>query len=122
MAVQNNLSPIELGGYLMQIRDRAGIKQAELARRVTWSQAVLSRIESGERIVAPDELDQLLDAIDTPEAAKLKTSLNREWSILARPGLDHPDQDLLWSAEEVAQQLQALAAQPDVKNLSVINR
>ena len=34
----------------MQIRDRAGIKQAELARRVTWSQAVLSRIESGERI------------------------------------------------------------------------
>lgn len=116
MAVQDNVSPIELGGYLMQIRDRAGIKQAELARRVTWSQAVLSRIESGERIVAPDELDQLLDAIDTPEAAKLKASLNREWSILVRPGLDHPDQELLWSAEEVAQQLQALAAQPDVKH------
>ena len=105
MAVQENVSPIELGGHLMQIRDRAGIKQAELARRVTWSQAVLSRIESGERIVAPDELDQLLDAIDTPEAARLKASLNREWLILARPGLDHPDQDLLWSAEEVAQQL-----------------
>lgn len=116
MKVQDNVSPIELGSYLMQIRDRAGFKQAELARRVTWSQAVLSRIESGERIVAPDELDQLLDAIDTPEAAKLKASLNREWSILARPGLDHPDQDLLWSAEEVAQQLQVLAAQPDVKH------
>jgi transcriptional regulator with XRE-family HTH domain len=116
MANQDNVSPIELGGYLMQIRDRAGIKQAELARRVTWSQAVLSRIESGERIVAPDELDQLLDAIDTPEAVKLKAALNREWSILARPGLDHPDQDLLWSAEEVAQQLQALAGQPDVKH------
>lgn len=116
MAVQDNVSPIELGGHLMQIRDRAGIKQAELARRVTWSQAVLSRIESGERIVAPDELDQLLDAIDTPEAARLKASLNREWSILARPGLDHPDQDLLWSAEEVAQQLQALASRPDVKH------
>ena len=116
MAVQENVSPIELGGHLMQIRDRAGIKQAELARRVTWSQAVLSRIESGERIVAPDELDQLLDAIDTPEAARLKASLNREWLILARPGLDHPDQDLLWSAEEVAQQLQALASRPDVKH------
>lgn len=116
MPVQNNVSPIELGGYLMQIRDRAGIKQAELARLVTWSPAVLSRIESGERVVAPDELDQLLDAIDTPEAAKLKAALNRGWSILARPGLDHPDQDLLWSAEEVAQQLQALAAQPDVKH------
>lgn len=116
MAVQDNVSPIELGGYLMQIRDRAGMKQAELARRVTWSQAVLSRIENGERTVTPDELDQLLDAIDTPEAAKLKASLNREWLILARPGLDHPDQNLLWSAEEVAQQLQVLAAQPDVKH------
>ena len=116
MANQDNVSPIELGGYLMQIRDRAGIKQAELARRVTWSQAVLSRIESGERTVAPDELDQLLDAINTPEAKKLKAALNRTWSILARPGLDHPDQDLLWSAEEVARQLKGLAEQPDTKH------
>lgn len=45
MASQDNVSPIELGSYLMNIRDRAGLKQAELARRVTWSQAVLSRIE-----------------------------------------------------------------------------
>lgn len=116
MPGQENVTPIELGGYLMQIRDRAGIKQAELARRVTWSQAVLSRIESGERIVAPEELVQLLDAIDTPEAEKLKAALNRQWTVLGRPGLDHPDQDLLWSAEEVAQQLQALAGQPDVKH------
>ncbi len=116
MVCQINVSPLELGSYLMQIRDRAGIKQAELARRVTWSQAVLSRIESGERIVAPDELEQLLDAIDTPEAEKLKAALHRDWAVLVRPGLDHPDQELLWSAEEVAQQLQGLAQQPDVKH------
>jgi transcriptional regulator with XRE-family HTH domain len=116
MAAHENISPIELGGYLTQIRDKAGIKQAELARRVTWSQAVLSRIESGDRIIAPEELDQLLDAIATPEAELLKAALHREWSVLARPGLDHPDQELLWSAEEVAQQLQALAQQPDVKH------
>ena len=116
MSAQENVSPIELGGYLMKIRDRAGIKQVELARRVTWSQAVLSRIESGERTVAPDELEQLLDAIDTPEAEKLKAALRRDWAVLARPGLDHPDQELLWSAEEVAQQLQSLAQQPDVKH------
>ena len=105
MSSQEHISPIELGGYLTQIRDKAGIKQAELARRVTWSQAVLSRIESGDRAIAPEELDQLLDAIATPEAEQLKTALHREWSVLARPGLDHPDQELLWSAEEVAQQL-----------------
>lgn len=116
MSSQEHISPIELGGYLTQIRDKAGIKQAELARRVTWSQAVLSRIESGDRAIAPEELDQLLDAIATPEAEQLKTALHREWSVLARPGLDHPDQELLWSAEEVAQQLQDLAQQPDVKH------
>jgi transcriptional regulator with XRE-family HTH domain len=116
MSTQEHISPIELGGYLTQIRDKAGIKQAELARRVTWSQAVLSRIESGDRVIAPEELDQLLDAIATPAAEQLKAALHREWSVLTRPGLDHPDQELLWSAEEVAQQLQALAQQPDVKH------
>ena len=116
MTLNDNVSPLELGGYLTQIRERAGLKQAELARRVTWSQAVLSRIEGGERNVAPEELEHLLDAIATPEAEKLKTALGREWVTLPRPGLDHPDQDLLWSAEEVAQQLQTLVGQPDVKH------
>lgn len=116
MTEQDSISPIELGGYLTLIREKAGIKQVELARRVTWSQAVLSRVESGERSVLPEELEQLLDSIATPEAELLKTALRREWKILARPGLDHPDQDLLWLAEEVAQQLQTLGQQPDVKH------
>jgi transcriptional regulator with XRE-family HTH domain len=111
-----SISSIELGRNLMLIRERAGIKQAELARRVTWSPAVLSRIESGERPVADEELGQLLGAIDTPEAAQLKVALGRQWAVIERPGLDHPDQDLLWSAEHVAQQLRLLAQQPDVKH------
>lgn len=116
MSFQKNVSSLELGGHLMHIRDKAGIKQAELARRVTWSQAVLSRIESGERSMAPDELKQLLDAMAIPEAEKLKAALSREWNVLARPSLDHADQELLWSAEEIAQQLQHLAQQPDIKH------
>jgi transcriptional regulator with XRE-family HTH domain len=101
---------------LTQLRERAGLKQAELARKVTWSQAVLSRIESGDRSVAPEELEQLLRAIGTPESRQLEAALGREWAVIDRPGLDHPDQDLLWSAEQVAQQLQFLARQPDVKH------
>jgi transcriptional regulator with XRE-family HTH domain len=110
------ISPLELGRHLMQVRERAGIKQAELARRVTWSPAVLSRIESGERNIAIEELALVLDAIDTPEATMLRQALQRGWQILPRPALDHPDQDLLWSAEEVAQQLAALRDQPDVRH------
>ncbi len=116
MDAPQSVSPLELGRHLTHVRERAGIKQAELARRVTWSPAVLSRVESGERPVAAEELEQLLAAIDTPEAAQLKAALGRQWAVIERPGLDHPDQDLLWSAEEVAQQLHSLAQQPDVKH------
>ena len=59
MTEPREISPLELGRYLTQVRERSGIKQAELARKVTWSPAVLSRVESGERYLADDELDQL---------------------------------------------------------------
>ena len=36
----------ELGHRLTQVREAAGLKQAELARRITWSSAVFSRVES----------------------------------------------------------------------------
>lgn len=110
------VSPMELGRCLAQVRERANIKQAELAKKVTWSPAVLSRAESGDRALAPEELDALLTAIGTPEATRLKVALNRSWKVLQRPGLDHPDQDLLSAAEEVAQKLQSLASHPDVKH------
>ena len=106
----------ELGRYLAQVREGAGMKQAELARRITWSPAVLSRVESGERQLAPDELQTIISAIGTPEAAKLQGTIQREWAVVPRPSLDHPDQDLLWSAEQVAKELVALRDQPDVRN------
>ena len=106
----------ELGRYITQIRERAGLKQAELARKITWSQAVLSRVESGERPLASDELNTLLDAIATPEARELRENLQRSWLVLMRPPLDHPDYALLWEAEEVARQLAQLRERPDVRN------
>jgi transcriptional regulator with XRE-family HTH domain len=110
------ISPLELGKRLTKVRERAGIRQAELARQVTWSPAVLSRIESGERALAPEELEQLLSAIATPEAQRLRTALTHVWQVLPRPDLDHPDEELLWSAEEVAQQLVTLRDKPDVRH------
>lgn len=110
------VSQIELGRHLMKVRENAGIKQAELARKITWSQAVLSRIESGDRPLSQEELHAILSAIDTPEAAKLQELCQREWSVIPRPSLDHPDQDLLWSAEQVAKELVVLRDRPDVRN------
>lgn len=110
------ISPLELGRHLNQVRERANIKQAELARKITWSPAVLSRVESGDRALAPEELQTLLAAIDTPEASRLGEVLKREWTILPRPALDHPDQNLLWEAERVAKELVQLRDRPDVRH------
>ncbi len=106
-------NPVELGRYLMQVRERAGLKQAELAKRVALSSAVLSRIESGDRQVTIHEVQDILIQIGTSEAAELVKALQREWQVLSRPNLDHPDQELLWEAEQVACELVKLRDQPD---------
>jgi transcriptional regulator with XRE-family HTH domain len=97
----------------MQVRERGLVKQADLAKRVSLSPAVLSRIESGERAVTPEEVQDILDQLGTPEAQELSKAIKRSWHVLPRPPLDHPDQDLFWEAEQVARDLVALRDQPD---------
>jgi transcriptional regulator with XRE-family HTH domain len=110
------VTPKELGRRLKQIREAAGLKQSELARRVTWSQAVLSRIESGDRDLSPDEIRAVLEAIGTVEARHLSDVVTREWRELPRPPLDHEDQDLLWEAEQVCRALVDLRGDPKIRH------
>ena len=110
------VDPIELGGYLAQARERAGIKQAELARNITWSPALLSRIETGERSLTWDELTSIVKAIGTPETEHLLDTLPREWKVIPRPPLDHPDQDILWDAELVIAELNTFREKADIKH------
>jgi transcriptional regulator with XRE-family HTH domain len=116
MSVLAVIGQLELGKHLTQIRERADIKQAELARKLTWSPAVLSRVETGDRNLAPEELQMILEAIGTPEAEHLKEAIQRNWITIPRPPLDHPDQELLWAAEQVAKELVVLRDSPDVRN------
>lgn len=74
---------IAVGKYIATLREQARLKQAELARKLTWSPAVLSRVESGERTLGGDELATILNGIGTPEALKLQEMLAREWKILS---------------------------------------
>src|SRR5829696_264425 len=93
MSISDGFKHIEVARYLSQIRERAKIKQADLARQITWSPTILSRIESGERLLMPGELETIVDAIATPEAKHLLKLVERKWSVLPPPPLDHPDQD-----------------------------
>ncbi len=77
------------------------------------SQAVLSRIETGERSVSQQEALEFLQQIDSPEAKSLASALTRTWQLLPPPPLDHAEQDLLWEADKTASDLMELLAQLD---------
>jgi len=104
-----------VGSHIASLREQAGFKQNELAKRLEWSAALLSRVENGERALSLDELDIVLKGIGTPAAAKARQILSRKWTILPEPPPSDPDIDLLWTAEQAAQQIQALAERPDLK-------
>ncbi len=106
---------VAIGKRIAVLRDEAGLKQNELAKRITWSAAVLSRIENGDRALAPEELQTVLDGIGTADALKLREILGRQWQVIPEPDLGDSDADLLWEAEQAAQQVHALAERPDVK-------
>ncbi len=115
MRMSSRISAVALGQRLTQLREAAGLKQAELARQVTWSQAVLLRVEAGDRELNAEELSELLKRIGTPEAASLQEIVARDWQQLPIPPLDHPDQALLWTAETVAEALNAQAQGEDIR-------
>ena len=98
---------VEIGITLGKMRERAKIRQAELAARLGLSAAVLSRVESGERATTPEEINRIVEAIGSTEALALPTYLSRTWTVITRPEFDHPDQELLWEADETAARLQS---------------
>lgn len=104
-----------IGKHIATLRDQADLKQNELAGKLPWSAAVLSRIENGERPVSDDELEIILNGIGSPDAIRLKEVLARKWTVLPEAALGDSDADLLWEAEEAAQQVHDLAERPDVK-------
>ena len=105
---------LEVGNYLARLRNKAGIKQSELAAKLTFSSAVVSRVESGERAVSADELHSILNAIGTEEALLFCKTIDREWLNLPRPPLGHPQELILWEAEQAFQRVRALSENPKI--------
>ena len=106
----------EIGRYLAHLRDDADLNQNEVAQRMTWSPAVISRIESGQRPVTYDELNSILDAIGTEKAFEFKETACRNWRQLPKPPFGHPDEPLLWDTEQALQGISILLEDPDIRN------
>lgn len=104
-----------IGQFVTTMRERAGLRQNELAKRINWSPAVLSRVENGERSLTDDELGVVLEGIGLSNVEDIKQMLARRWEILPQPAFTDQDLDLLWEAEQTAAEVSALGKRPDVK-------
>src|SRR5688500_14296706 len=82
---------LPLGRYLALVREEANLTQAQLATRVTFSTASISRIESGDKKVTAEEVKAVLKAVGTAQARQLGEYLAQKWDEVDRPGFDHPN-------------------------------
>ncbi|WP_347674995.1 helix-turn-helix transcriptional regulator [Actinocorallia sp. B10E7] len=67
-----------LANALRQLREEHGLSCAELGRRLGWSEAKVSRIETARVGVKADDLDRLLEHFQVPEDLKEKLMLLRK--------------------------------------------
>lgn len=110
-------SEIPLGRYLAMVRREAGMTQAELAQKLTFSTAGVSRIESGESSPTDDEVVAMLKAIGGQKAAELEEYLGQDWDELERPPFDHLNQPALWQANLALRKLRRLREDPELKGV-----
>ena len=103
------------GKYLARLREEAGLKQKDVAQRVTWNPAILSRVEAGNRDVTPNELDAILQAIGTEQALNFQQVARRVWNLLPRPSLGHPEESLLWETEQILHVIEEVLNDPNIK-------
>ncbi len=114
-------SSLEIGRYFAFLREKASLTQAQLAEKVTFSPARISRIESGEIPLMDEEMNSLIDAIGTDASEKLRIYLQQNWSEkIGRPRFDHPNLETLWQINVLLGKLTDL--KKDLKPQSVFLR
>ena len=119
MSAVSSRVDLPLGRYLAVVREGANLTQAQLANRLTYSPASISRIESGDKSVTGEELDAFLMAVGTAQARQLGEYVGQAWDELERPGFEHPNRDSLWVANLALRKLRQLRSNPNVINLFV---
>lgn len=102
---------------MAELRKGAGLKQADIAQKLTVDASRVSRIESGEVSLTSDEAEEILKAIGTKEAKEFRLFLNQRWEILERPPFSHPQREALYKAELTLQKLVSFCNQKNLPTL-----
>lgn len=112
----NDLPP-DLGQTLTELRNTAGLKQADIARSLSINQSRVSRIEKGEVSPSEGEIQGYLSAIGTEDAQAYLTFLKQPWEHLDRPLYRHPQRHALCKAETYLQKLKEFKSKPNAPGL-----
>lgn len=102
---------------LQELREEAGVSQAEVAKRLPFTASRVSRLESGDIALKPEEAQEIAKAIGTPRALEFAEYLGQDWQVLESPGFDHVSRPILWQAEVALRRLDDLQDDPDLKNV-----
>lgn len=96
-------------------RLRGNRKQAEIAKAFNADPSRISRIESAEVILSPDELNEYLRALGSKEAEDYGRYLESSWAIVKRPEFWHPEREILADADQVLKKLQEFIHEKSVE-------
>jgi transcriptional regulator with XRE-family HTH domain len=89
---------------LKMAREKAKLSQTELAKALSVSSSVVSRLESAEH--ADGRMaERYLSAIKSDLAADIIDYYAKPWRTLERPPFTHPEKEVIWKAEQAIQKL-----------------
>ena len=107
----------QLRKALQELREEAGMSQAELAKQLPFTASRISRLESGDIGLKPEEAQDIAKAIGTSRALEFAEYLGQTWQAIESPGFDHVSRRVLWEAETALRRLDDLQDDPDLKNV-----
>ena len=101
---------MKVGKLLAWVREKSGMSQKLLAKKLKISETRVSRIENDETTLNNNEINAYLKPIGTSEAIDLNSYLKQDWQRLNKPNFFNPSRKSLWLAES------ALIKNDELKN------
>ncbi len=114
MTQENIDLPADFNQIVGDLRTKAKLKQAQLAKKLGIDASKVSRLETGDFSLARYEVSDYLNAIGTTEAIEYDEYLSEEWTELPRPPFWHPERKVLRQAELTLQKISEFLDAPSV--------
>ena len=104
----------DLGRELSALRTEAGLKQSDIATAMRIHPSAVSRIETGSMPPEEQIVSDYLNAVGSEQARRLRAILERAWTDLPRPTVDHPTLDALLKATDDLHRITEFLDDPSV--------